>query len=58
MKHSITELLDLPKLQTILDNLYVVSGIPSAIIDLEGTILTGSGWQDLCTKFHRVNPEN
>jgi len=57
MKHSITELLDLPKLQTILDNLYVVSHIPSAIIDLEGTILTGSGWQDLCTKFHRVNPE-
>ena len=57
MKHSITELLDLPKLQTILDNLYVVSHIPSAIIDLEGTILTGSGWQDFCTKFHRVNPE-
>lgn len=57
MKYCISKLLDLPKLQAILDNLYVVSGIPSAIINLEGAILTGSGWQDLCTKFYRVNPE-
>ena len=56
MRYSISELLDIPKLQTILDNLYAVSGIPSAIIDLEGNILTGAGWQDICTKFHRVNP--
>ncbi len=56
MRYSISELLDIPKLQTILNSLYEVSGIPSAIIDLEGKILTGSGWQDICTKFHRVNP--
>ncbi|QWV93794.1 PocR ligand-binding domain-containing protein [Geomonas oryzisoli] len=55
MKYSIAELLDIPKLQTILDSLYAVSGIPSAIIDLEGTILTGSGWQEICTRFHRGN---
>ncbi|QXE89652.1 PocR ligand-binding domain-containing protein [Geomonas subterranea] len=56
MKYPIAELLDIPKLQTILDSLYEVSGIPSAIIDLEGKILTGSGWQDICTRFHRGNP--
>ncbi|MBJ6802339.1 PocR ligand-binding domain-containing protein [Geomonas propionica] len=56
MKYSINQLLDIPKLQVILDSLYEVSGIPSAIIDLEGKILTGSGWQDICTKFHRGNP--
>ncbi|MBU5635144.1 PocR ligand-binding domain-containing protein [Geomonas sp. Red69] len=56
MKYSIAELLDIPKLQAILDSLYEVSGIPSAIIDLEGKILTGSGWQDICTRYHRVNP--
>ncbi|MBJ6749069.1 PocR ligand-binding domain-containing protein [Geomonas anaerohicana] len=56
MKYTIAQLLDIPKLQTILDSLYEVSGIPSAIIDLEGNILTGSGWQDICTRFHRANP--
>ena len=55
--YCLQELIDLPKLQSLLDSLYVSSGIPSAIIDLEGNVLTGSGWQDVCTKFHRVNPE-
>lgn len=56
MKYGISQLLDIPKLQSILDHLYAVSGIPSAMIDLDGRILTGSGWQDICTKFHRINP--
>lgn len=56
MRYTISELLDVPKLQAILDSLYEVSRIPSALIDLEGRILTGSGWQDICTKFHRVHP--
>ena len=28
-----------------------------AIIDTKGKILAGVGWQDICTNFHRVNPE-
>jgi len=40
-----------------LDSLYIASKIPSAIIDIDGKIHTGSGWQDICTKFHRVHPE-
>jgi PAS domain S-box-containing protein len=40
-----------------LDSLYISSRIPSAIIDNEGIIHTGSGWQDVCTKFHRIHPE-
>jgi len=55
--YRLQDLIDLPKLQSILDSLYVSSGIPSALVDLEGNILTGSGWQDICTKFHRVHPE-
>jgi two-component system cell cycle sensor histidine kinase/response regulator CckA len=53
----IEELLDIPALQSLLDSLYASSKIPSAIIDTEGKILTTSGWQDACTKFHRVHPE-
>ncbi|OGQ94991.1 MAG: hypothetical protein A2521_12805 [Deltaproteobacteria bacterium RIFOXYD12_FULL_57_12] len=57
MNYRIQDLIDIPKLQGLLDSLSLVSGIPFAIIDLEGTIFTRSGWQDICTKFHRVNPE-
>ena len=57
MKHQLANLLDIPRLQAVLDSLYVSSGIPSAIIDNEGEVHTGSGWQDVCTKFHRVHPE-
>ena len=28
-----------------------------ALIDLKGNVLVGVGWQDICTKFHRVHPE-
>src|SRR5450759_2756036 len=55
--HHLADLLDIPRLQSALDSLYLSSGIPSAILDSEGIILTASGRQDICTKFHRVHPE-
>ena len=57
MKHRLADLLDVPALQSLLDSLYASSKIPSAIIDNEGKVLAGSGWQDACTKFHRVHPD-
>ena len=57
MKHQLGDLLDIPRLQCALDSLYISSRIPSAIIDNDGIVHTGSGWQDVCTKFHRVHPE-
>jgi len=57
VKHQLADLLDIPRLQSALDTLYNSSKIPSAIIDNEGKIHTGSGWQDVCTKFHRGHHE-
>jgi len=57
MKHQLADLLDIPRLQFVLDTHYQSSKIPSAIIDNHGKIHTGSGWQDVCTMFHRVHPE-
>ena len=57
MKNQLEDLLDIPRLQCALDSLYASSKIPSAIIDNDGKVHTGSGWQDVCTKFHRVHPE-
>ena len=28
-----------------------------AVIDIAGKVLVGVGWQDICTRFHRVHPE-
>jgi signal transduction histidine kinase/ActR/RegA family two-component response regulator len=53
--YRICDLIDIPRLQNLLDSLYQTAGIPSAVIDLDGNILTGSGWQDICTRFHRVD---
>jgi PAS domain S-box-containing protein len=57
MTYQLADLLDIPRMQHALDSLYLSSKIPSAIIDNNGKIHTSSGWQDICTKFHRVHPE-
>ncbi len=57
MNFTLKDLLDIPKLQALLDALNEIHSLPSAIIDTEGNILTATAWQDICTKFHRANPE-
>jgi PAS domain S-box-containing protein len=55
MDYALKELLDILTVQTLLNSLDEISRLPSAVIDMEGNILTASAWQDICTKFHRVN---
>ncbi|MBI5095707.1 MAG: PocR ligand-binding domain-containing protein [Candidatus Hydrogenedentes bacterium] len=43
--------------QSLQDRLNEIYSFPSAIIDNDGNILTATAWQDVCTKFHRLNPE-
>ena len=52
-----TQLLDISRLQRLMDTLYEAAGIPSAIIDKDLTVLTATGWQDICVNFHRLHPE-
>ncbi|MCP4297401.1 MAG: PAS domain S-box protein [Proteobacteria bacterium] len=58
LEYDFADLVDIPALNNILNNLYQTTGIPSAIIDLKGKILTGAGWQRFCLDFHRKNPES
>ena len=48
-------LIDLERVQRICESLSAAFDIALAVLDTEGTILIASGWQDICTKFHRVN---
>ena len=57
--HRITysELVDIPKLQLLMDSFFQVIGVANAVLEVDGTILAGAGWQSACTGFHRVNPD-
>jgi len=55
--YTLRDLLDIPKLQALLDTLDEIHSMPSAIIDAGGNILTATAWQDICLNFHRRNPE-
>ena len=53
----LSDLIDTAALQAMADSLYQSTGMPIGIIDaIDGSILVGSGWQAICTKFHRVHP--
>lgn len=54
MECKLVDLLDIEAVQKLLDSFYNVTGILSGIMDIDGNILTKSGWQDICAKFHRV----
>ena len=51
-----TELVDLKDLKELGESFSAFTRIGSAISDTEGNILVSAGWQDICAKFHRVNP--
>ncbi len=57
MDYKLKDLLDVPRLRELLDTMDEIHSMPSAVIDIEGNILTATAWQDICTKFHRVNPD-
>ena len=58
MKYKLQDIIDMEHFQNLQDRLNEIYSFPSAIIDNDGNILTATAWQDLCTKFHRVNKES
>ncbi len=51
-------IIDSDAIQSLMDEFYKLTGIGGiAILDMNANILVSTGWQDICTKFHRVNPE-
>lgn len=58
MKYSLEDLIDIKKFQRLMKEFYYITEIPHGLIDAEGNILSGIGWQDVCIKFHRMNPRS
>jgi anti-sigma regulatory factor (Ser/Thr protein kinase)/ligand-binding sensor protein len=56
--YRLADLIDVPRLQRLLDALHTAFNCPTAIVDNEAQVLTATAWQDVCTQFHRVHPES
>ncbi len=54
---DLAEVLDSQVIQSLMDDFYSITHIGIGIIDLNGKVLVATGWQDVCTKFHRIHPE-
>jgi hypothetical protein len=53
---ELKDIIDIQMLHSVMDDFYAITETSVGIIDLEGNVLVGAGWQDICTDFHRVNP--
>lgn len=55
-KWLLSELINVSALQKMSEHLFIANGITVGICDYDGRFLVSCGWQDICTKFHRVHP--
>ncbi|MGD8837725.1 MAG: PocR ligand-binding domain-containing protein, partial [Desulfobacteraceae bacterium] len=56
-KEEIGRLIDFKAIQEMMNDFYKTTRIGIGIIDLKGDVHVATGWQDICTKFHRIHPE-
>ncbi|WP_229391193.1 PocR ligand-binding domain-containing protein [Methanosarcina sp. DH2] len=54
---ELAEVVDVPAIQSLIDGFYKLTQVPVGLNDLKGNVLARVGWQDICTRFHRVHPE-
>ncbi len=54
---ELSDIIDINKVQPLLEKFNKITNIAIGIIDNRGNMLVETGWQDICTKFHRNNPQ-
>ena len=57
MNIRIKNIVDTNGLQRLFESFTNLTGMVSAVLDLNGNIFVSTGWQDICTRFHRAHPE-
>lgn len=55
-KIELKDILDTEAIQSFMDDFYALTNFGIGILDLHGEVLIGTGWQEICVKFHRVHP--
>jgi PAS domain S-box-containing protein len=54
---ELSEIVDIPVIQSLINDFYKLTNVPIGLNDLKGNVLACVGWQEICTRFHRVHPE-
>ena len=54
---ELRDLLDVAAVQSLFEVFYKRTRIPMFVLDLKGEVVAAVGWQDICVKFHRANPQ-
>ncbi|MEW6238174.1 MAG: PocR ligand-binding domain-containing protein [Candidatus Omnitrophota bacterium] len=54
---ELSDIINVPAIQAIMNSFFRITHIGIGIIDLYGKVLVATGWQDICTKFHRIHAE-
>lgn len=57
MEMDILKFIDFKRVNSLLEGFNRTTGFVTAILDLDGNILSKSGWRRICTDYHRVHPE-
>ena len=57
MKIKLIDILDFKRIDVLLEGFNKATGFVAGIVDLDGKVLSKSGWRTICTDFHRVNSE-
>ncbi|MCU4162786.1 PocR ligand-binding domain-containing protein [Carboxylicivirga caseinilyticus] len=57
MQYDLKKIIDVEKVEKLLETYTKATGLVSALLDLEGNILSKSGWQSICVNFHRINSD-
>lgn len=56
---SLQYLVDIPELQKLFECFSEATGFTTGLVDEKsGELLVRSGWREICTRFHRINPES
>ncbi len=54
---DLADIIDVPAVQSLMENFYNVTGCGGAIVDTNGKVIVGVDFKDICAKFHRCHPE-
>ena len=53
----LADVIDVDEIQSLMDDFYRLTNVGIGILDRSGEVLVSTGWQDICTRFHRVHPQ-
>lgn len=56
-REEVGRLIDFRALQDLMNSFYRITRIGIGINDVNGNVQVATGWQEVCTRFHRINPE-